>query len=416
MNSILVAVKLISGLISSKSAALFLGPSGLALLGNFKNFLQTTSSFTAEGYQNGIIRYSAEYRNNQKQLTEFIITIFQLSLMISILIGFIIFFTSDYWAYLILKDLEFSYVFKTLSICLPFFSFNLLYIYVLNGLQRFRKLVLINSILSLSNMLVLIFLIYSFKLSGALIATVASSLLVFLINLILLKKDKYVLFHLFNLNYFSFKVLKNMSGYLFMSFYSYVITSVSLLIVRNLIITKINLESAGYWEAMNRISSFYTMFFISLTSLYLLPKLSEINDWKSFKLEMKSFYKFVIPLLTIALVFIFILRIYLLRLLLSEEFMQTATLFKWQLLGDFIAVISIALVKQFHAKRLIKYYLVSNGLLNLLYIIFSFLLIDFYGIQGVVKAYAISYFIYFFIIMFLIIRFYKNQHNREKAF
>ena len=95
------------------------------------------------------------------------------------------------------------------------------------------------------------------------------------------------------------------------------------------------------------------------------------------------------------------------RLLLSEEFLPTSSLFFWQLIGDFISVLAIALVKQFHAKLMVKAYLVCNGLLNILYFSLSYLLIDKFGLQGIVKAYALSYFIYFVVVILFLWYYFK---------
>ncbi|HIO26297.1 MAG TPA: hypothetical protein EYN16_02475, partial [Flavobacteriaceae bacterium] len=212
LNFVLVAVKVIAGLVSSKITALLLGPSGLALLGNLKNFLQTSSSFTAEGYQNGIIKYTAEYNEDKQQLNKFVVSIFQLSLFLSVIIGLVVFLTSEYWAVSILKDKNFNYVFEVFAFSLPFFSFNLLYIYVLNGLQKFKKLVFINSLLSLLNMAILVWSVYYFQLSGALIATIASGVIIFFINLFFLKDDKFIIEQLFDFRRFSFLEIKKLSG------------------------------------------------------------------------------------------------------------------------------------------------------------------------------------------------------------
>ena len=98
-----------------------------------------------------------------------------------------------------------------------------------------------------------------------------------------------------------------------------------------------------------------------------------------------------------------------LKLLLSEEFLETSKLFYWQLIGDFISVLAIALVKQFHAKLMVKAYLICNGLLNVMYFSFSTIFINEYGIVGVTKAYALSYFIYLILVFMFVFNFFMKQ-------
>ena len=408
-NAIIVLVKALSGIITSKVIASFLGPSGLALFGNLRNFIQAASSFTSEGYQNGIIRYVAEYSDNEEQKNRITATIFQLSIGLALIIGLILWLFSSTWSKLIFHTESYEYVIKILGVGLPFFSLNLLIIYILNGLEHYKKLVIVNSILSIVNMAVVVFSIIQYGLVGGLVGAIIGPILVFIVNLFALGKDRVLLLNVFKFDLFSIDVLKNMNVYLLMAVYSTAIVSITFLLIRNLITEKLGAQDAGFWEAMIRISSFYLMFFISLTSFYLLPRFSKTNEFKIFKKELKGFYSLSIPLLIMGFVIIYFLRFVLLNLLLSEEFLPTSSLFLWQMIGDFISILAIALVKQFHAKLMVKAYIICNGILNLLYFSLSYFFIDLYGLVGVVKAYALSYLVYLLLVITFILHYYKRQ-------
>lgn len=408
-NAIIIVVKVLSGIITSKVVASILGPSGLALFGNLRNFIQASSSFTAEGYQNGTIRYIAQYSDNKDQKDRITATIFQLSIGMALVIGIILWLFSSTWSHLLFQTENYTYVIKILGIGLPFFSLNLLIIYILNGLEHYRKLVIVNSILSIVNMSITVFFIIQYGIEGGLVGVIVGPILVFIFNFFALGEDRNLLNTVFRFDLFSIDVLKNMNLYLLMAVYSTVIVSITFLLIRNLIIEKLGTTDAGFWEAMNRISSFYLMFFISMTSFYLLPRLSKTNEFKILKKELKGFYSISIPLLIVGFIIIYFLRFFLLRLLLSEEFLPTSHLFFWQMIGDFMSILAIALVKQFHAKLMVKAYLICNGILNLLYFSLSYLLIDLYGLVGVVQAFALSYFIYLLLVISFIFQHYKRQ-------
>tara|TARA_R110002050_G_scaffold300276_1_gene468471 strand:- start:44702 stop:45994 length:1293 start_codon:yes stop_codon:yes gene_type:complete len=410
-NAIIVVLKMFCGIITSKVVASFLGPTGLALLGNFKNFTQLVLSFTATGYQNGTVRYISEFSHKNRDKNKITTTIFQLSLGLALLIGIILWMFSKTWSIYLFKSEDYNNAIKILAIGLPFLSFNFIIVYILNGLERYKKLVIINSIFSIVNMLVIVILVIDHQLTGALLGVILGPVIVFILSLFVLGEEKKNIFNIFKFKLFSFKVLKKMNIYFLMSIYSAVIVSITFLLIRNLIIEKLSIQEAGYWEAMNRISSFYLMFFISLTSFYLLPRLSKINDFKVFKKEIKGFYILIIPLLLISFILIYFLRYFLLKLFLTEEFLPTSILFFWQLIGDFISVLAIALVKQFHAKLMFKAYLISNGVLNLLYYCLSYCFIDVYGLVGVARSYAVSYLIYLLVVIIFILQYY-NKKNR----
>ncbi len=408
-NAILVLVKILTGATISKIIAIYLGPSGLALLGNLKNLYDTSSSFTALGYKNGIIKYISENEKNKPKIRRISATIFQLSLLFSCIIGICLWFFSAYFSNYLFQTETYGYVLKIIGVGLPIWSFNLLIIYILNGLENYKKMVIVNSILSIINLLVSVVLIIKFGLVGGLLGNICAAFLVFIINMFVLGKERSLIFSLFEFKLFSFRVVKDMSAYFLMSIYSMVIVSVTILLIRGLIINKLGANDAGYWEAMTRISNFYLMFFISLTSFYLLPRLSKTNNLIVFKNELKGFYLLTIPMLLVGLTTIYFLRFFILNLLLNQDFLPTSNLFLWQLIGDFISVLAIALVKQFHAKRMVKAYIICNGSLNLLYLIFSYLFIDMYGINGVVKAYTLSYTIYLIIVILFVYNYFKSQ-------
>jgi PST family polysaccharide transporter len=67
LNSFSVLLKIGIGLITSKLLAVFVGPSGMVLVGNLRNFLTSLESISTLGFQSGIVKYVAE---NDKDVIE----------------------------------------------------------------------------------------------------------------------------------------------------------------------------------------------------------------------------------------------------------------------------------------------------------------------------------------------------------
>ncbi|PZD78049.1 O-antigen translocase [Mesonia sp. K7] len=409
-NVIIVIVKVISGVITSNVLAK-VGPSGFAIIGNFRNFIEGASSFTAEGYQNGTIRYISENQNNSVKQKQLLATVFQLSLSFSIIVGLVLFLFCDFWSQMVFHHQEYNSIIKITGIGLPFLSFNLLLIYIFNGFEKYKKLAILNSILSLGNMVVTVLLTIEFGLEGALYGIILGPFFVFLIFLIVLGEQRNILLHLFKFQYFKFNVVRNLSSYLFMALYSVLIVSSSFLIIRNFIIEKLGADQAGYWEAMNKISSFYLMFFVSLTTFYLLPKFSKSNLFSEFIEECKRFYSLIIPVVVFGFIVIYFLRFFVLDIVLNKDFYPTEELFLWKLIGDFFNILSLVLIKKILSKKNVIAYLVSNGMLNLMFVIFSYFFLDIFGLEGVLKAQALSYFLYLWIVVFFLRIYFKKQNN-----
>jgi PST family polysaccharide transporter len=123
------------------------------------------------------------------------------------------------------------------------------------------------------------------------------------------------------------------------------------LLIRNKIIAGIDIETAGLWEGMNKISTFYMLVFTSLLTLYLLPKLAENKTICGYKAIMTDYFKFVLPLMIVLFGLVFIFRILIIRVFLTPDFLLIKDFFYLQLIGDFIKVVGFSLAYQFHAKQ-----------------------------------------------------------------
>jgi PST family polysaccharide transporter len=127
--------------------------------------------------------------------------------------------------------------------------------------------------------------------------------------------------------------------------------------IRTEIVTVQSATEAGYWEAMNRISNYYLVFFTTLLTLYILPKLSEINDPKAFRKEIFGFYKTILPLFAAGMLIIYVLKTYIIQIVLTDEFLPMSSLFFWQLSGDLVKIASIVIAYQFLAKNMFWHYI-----------------------------------------------------------
>ena len=77
LNGISILIKFLIGFITSKVIAVFVGPSGMALVGNLRNFLTTTEAFASLGFENGVVKYVAEQKDEKEKLRQKLIAGYQ---------------------------------------------------------------------------------------------------------------------------------------------------------------------------------------------------------------------------------------------------------------------------------------------------------------------------------------------------
>ncbi|MBU7571605.1 MAG: O-antigen translocase, partial [Flavobacterium sp.] len=198
--------------------------------------------------------------------------------------------------------------------------------------------------------------------------------------------------------YFDFDVIRNLSSFSLMAFVSGFFGPLVYLNIRNNVIEKLGEEQAGYWSAMERISSNYLLFISTLLTVYFLPKLIMAVNNHETKKVFYSYYKTILPLFIFVAAIIYILRDFIVKLLFTKEFLPVEDLFQWQLIGDTFKVASMILGYEFFAKKMTLAFIVTELMsLGVLYVS-SILFIDFYGIEGIVKANAFTYAFYFLVL------------------
>ena len=170
-----------------------------------------------------------------------------------------------------------------------------------------------------------------------------------------------------------------------------------LAIIKNLIAC-IGIQEAGYWEAITRISSYYLLFISSILTLYFLPKLAVANTNQDTKKVFWSYYKTIFPFVFIGLLIVYYSRFLIVKILFTPAFLPVTTLFFWQLVGDLLKMASWILGYQFFAKKLTTAFIITELFSLSITYFSSIFLIKTIGIQGVVMAHALTYFVYLLVL------------------
>jgi O-antigen/teichoic acid export membrane protein len=399
LNSVSILIKMALGVLTSKIVAVFVGPNGMALVANLRNFMTSLESISTLGFQAGIVKYITENQRNKTQIQKIISTVFYSLFGICILISFVLFLFADYWNFKIFgTNSGYLVVFKILSLVLPFYAFSLVFLCIINGFCQFKKVIYINIIGTLLGFLVTYFLIFKFTILGALLSIVITPTLLFFVTFFYLSKEINI-FETIKIQYFDFQIIKNLSSYSMMALASAVFGPLVFLAIRNQIILNLGLEQAGFWEAISRISGYYMLFCGTLLTVYFLPKLTLANSNQETKSVFYSYFKTTIPIYCLGFLTLYFLRDFIIRTLFTKDFLPTTNLFFWQLIGDVFKVASLILGFQFIAKKRTIAFVISEIMsLSVLYVS-SIYFIKKYGIEGVVMAQAFDNFLYLLVLL-----------------
>jgi len=399
-NSFSIVVKLISSLVVSKVTAVFLGTQGITFIGNLRNALSVLQNFSTGGLNKAVVKYSSEHKERPEYYTVFISTLFWVFIILSILIFLGVYVFSEILANYVFGNQDYTYIFRWLAVLLPLYGLNTFLIAILQGLEQFKRVIKINIFIHILNLLVFGFSVYQFGLSGALMAVIAVPSISLLISLSLAGKYLKVGCY-FNYRVFSKQQLKYFGQYAFMTLISAVSFPLVYLGIRQHILESISIDDAGYWEANFRLSNFYLIFIQSLLSLYILPKFVQAKSKAEFRAIVLDFYKQIIPLFGVGLFILFLLRKYLVLVVFSEEFLPVTSILGWQMVADFFRVLALVMVYQFHAKKMLWHYIITDIILAVGLYFSAVIGVKYLALSGVVIGHVIIYLVYFLLILFI---------------
>lgn len=397
LNSIHILLKLIFGFITSKALALFVGANGMAYVGNFRAFLNVLENFSLLGIQNAVVKYVSEFQNDKSKLKSVLATFGLLLLTSSIAISLFLILGADYLSKQIFNHSEiYSFVFYSIAVVFPLYIFSTFCISVVNGFQEYKNVIYIQIISSAIALIFSVFFIYYYSTIGALVSLIFAPIFVFFVSLFYLKKH-ISFWDVLSIEFFDFKIVKNLSEYVLMALVSGVIGSFVLLEIRTDIVAITGLQQAGIYEGLQRISSYYLLFVSSIMAIYFYPKLTETNS--NSKEIVLHYLKTIIPLFTIGLVIIYFLRELIIQALFSSEFESMESLFLWQLIGDVLKATSLIFGTLLIAKKQTKVFIITEIISLCIMYFSSNLMLHSIGINGIVQAYAFTYLIYLVVLV-----------------
>lgn len=412
LNGIAVIIKTATMFILNKVLAVYVGPSGYAVIGQFQNFIQIVTSFAGGAINTAVIKYTAQYYEDENRQRAIWRTAGSIVLLFSIIIAFLILVLQKQLSIYIFQTDEFQSIFVWFAVFLLFFNFNALFLAILNGKKEILKLVMANIVGSLFSLAITGVLAFKFGLYGALVALSIYQSTAFLVTLVLCYKADW-----FKFKYLFGKidpdVTRKFAGFALMALTSALCVPLSQIAIRTYMTGEFGIEYAGYWEAMIRLSGAYLMLVTTTLGVYYLPRLSELSAISDIKKEVYLGYKVIFPVALLGAMLVYLLRDWIIGLLFTNAFLPMRDLFLWQMIGDSLKIGSWILAYLMLSKAMTKLFIITEIIFSVLLVILTYLFTDIFGFEGVSIAYLVNYAIYW-IVMGLFV--FKALRNKESSY
>ena len=403
LNGVAVLIKTATMFILNKILAVYVGPAGYAAIGQFQNFIQMITTFAGSAINTAVIKYTAEYHENEHKQISVWRAAGSLVLIFSFVFSIIILIFQKQLSLYIFQTIEYQSVFVWFAVFLVLFNLNALFLAILNGKKEILKLVVANIAGSILSLLVTGFLAVQYHLYGALIALSIYQSIAFFVTLFLCYKANW-----FNISYLFGKIephiAKKFAAFALMALVSAVCVPLSQMAIRFYLSQEFGLNYAGYWEAMIRLSAAYLMLVTTTLGVYYLPRLSELSEFNVIKAEVYTVYKFIFPLAVLGGLIVYILRDWIIAVLFTKTFLPMRDLFFWQMIGDSLKIGSWILAYLMLSKAMTKLFVTTEITFALTSIALTYICTHFFGFEGVSIAHVINYCMYWIVLGYFIFK------------
>jgi len=410
LNGVAVVIKVVSGLLLNKIFAVYVGPAGYAVVGQFQNAVTIIVSLAGGVFSTGVTKATAQHFDDESRQHTVWKTAFRFSLVASLVAGVFLLLFGSRLSELLLHRGDMSGVFIWLALALPAMAANNLLLAVVNGKKELAIYVSANILASLISLLVAGLLVYNFGLYGALLAFTINPALTLIATAMMVSRKRW--FNTKNIwGNMSRPALRELSGFGLMSLTSAMVVPASFMLIRDLLTNQLGLTATGYWQASWKISEIYLMLVTATLSVYYLPRLAEIRTSTELKIEVFKVYRFVMPIVIASAAMIYFFRDPIILFLFSTSFLPMRELFVWQLSGDVIKIGSWILAYIMLGRAMIRAFIVTEIWFSLQFVLLSWGLVNQFGLIGVPMGYVVNYCVYWVVVGYLV----KREMKKMRA-
>lgn len=408
LNGIAVFIKTVTMLVLNKILAVYVGPSGYAVIGQFQNFVQIITGIGGSFINNGIVKYTAEYHEDEQLQQRLWATSSKLIVLFTLLISAIIICSSFYLSQVIFKQHDYWSVFIWLAIFLVFFNLNGFLLAIINGKKEIVKLVSANIGGTLITLAATYILVVSYGLYGALVALAINQSVAFFLTWFIARKSQWYRPAIF-WGKIDQPLAKKLSAFALMALVSVVVGNITQFILRSYVVEFYGWDYAGYWDAMNRLSLGYLMFASTIIGVYYLPKLSELKKYNEIKKEVKMGYLVILPIAAFSAAMVYVFKELVVDLLFTAEFTPMLELLFWQLIGDVLRIGSWIVTYMMLSRAMTRLFISLETFFLISIIPLTMLLSHWYGFKGIAIAFAVNNLFYWVTCAFFSYRKLRND-------
>lgn len=386
----MAAVRMACSFISIKITATSSGPSGLALVAQFSNFVSLFQSMLGQGLVTGMVRLSSELGSSDAAKRRVLFsTALRMGIAMVLLLSLILAAASPFIAEWLLTDRKYYWLIAASGLAVAAGILNDI-LFGAFGVTKEIGLIARSTIAStVLGLLVFAPLSYFWGTSGGLWGTFAA-ILVTAVTAVL--TTNYLSLHVKLsdfLSHFDRTECRRILSFYPMLIVNGVLPPLALILVRDSLGTSLGLDAAGLWQATWRISEVYQAIISSSITLYFMQSMGERANKPA---ELRRQITRTLLLATVSTagfaLAIFLFREQVVHVIFSASFSEVSRLLPLQLVGDILKMGAWILGMSLVAMVRTTWFIAITIFASTFFVILTKVLIPVVGIDGVLWAYV----------------------------
>lgn len=403
-------------ILASKVVALIVGPAGVGLLGLFNSVINLAGMVTGMGLANSSgVRRIAEMGDDENAVAKTILILRRLAIILGILGSVSFFLLRGPISEMTFGDDKYSNELGALSIVVFLMVISGMQTAFLRGMRRIEDIARVNVFGIVIGTLIGLPVIYFYKQAGIVAYLIAISITAFVIAWRYVHKLGIARVNItLRETYIEARGMMGL-GVTFML--SNLVTLAVMYLVKVLVTRRLGLEIAGLYEASSALANVYVGFILGAMGSDFFPHLSAIahNNGQSSRL-MNAQVEIGLLVASPGILLVMALGPLLLQILYSVEFLPAFEILRWLVLGTFLRVVSWPLSYIILAKGRGKWYLGSELITNLVYLVCMAYGINQMGMAGIGAAFFTMYVFYTVLMIVLAGRLSGFRFNARNRF
>jgi PST family polysaccharide transporter len=393
--------RLLVGFLSIKVTAVYLGPAGLALVGQLGNFISLLQSTLGNAVNSAVVKIAAESESRDPERAAAVVgTALRMILWISVGAAILILLLHGPLTVWLLDDVAFAPVLIGLALSLPLVMIGTLAVAVFTAQRLFALVSLTNIIATSGGTLIFVSLCWLYGLWGGLIGIIATYPLTWFVAATLSRRNSRANV----LTYWrdaSWKCVRPIASFYPMLLTHSVALPLSVLLVRDMLIGEFGAQQTGFWQASFRLSDMYTIIFIAALSMYSLPTLSAANGSEQFRAVLRQLVGVCFTVAAGGALLLYLGRELVVQIVFTHEFAPVSRLWSWQLLGDVFLIAGWPMRSALMASGRAKTYMLVEASIGIGFVVITKALLECAGLLSANIAHAIVWITVFAVLIVL---------------